>query len=52
MTTTPTVWKALSNGSMGSGWEMIATGDFTGNGRDDLLWRNTTTGDLYTSDTN
>ena len=48
MTTTPTVWKALSNGSMGSGWEMIATGDFTGNGRDDLLWRNTTTGDLYT----
>jgi surface antigen len=31
----------------GSGWQVAGTGDFDGDGVDDILWRNTITGDTH-----
>ncbi len=30
-----------------SGWYTSGTGDFNGDGRDDILWRNSSTGENY-----
>jgi Ca2+-binding RTX toxin-like protein len=52
-----TEWLAQANGSfvnnganvnlyVGPVWEAAGTGDFNGDGRDDVLWRNTSNGDV------
>lgn len=37
---------ANANNNVGAGWEVAGTGDFNGDGIDDVLWRNTTTGNV------
>jgi hypothetical protein len=37
---------AHADNSVTSNWQVIATGDFNGDGRDDILWRNTTNGNV------
>jgi hypothetical protein len=33
-------------GDVNSSWQIAGTGDFTGNGEDGILWRNSSTGDV------
>ena len=55
--TTFSEWQAAGNGftpnvyvnSVASGWTLAATGDFTGNGMDDLLWFNNGTFTIWDS---
>lgn len=37
---------AIAFARVSTAWEVTQIGDYNGDGRDDLLWRNTTTGDL------
>ncbi len=40
-------WVAsVSPGSHPAGYQVAGIGDFTGNGTDDILWQNSTTGDI------
>jgi Ca2+-binding RTX toxin-like protein len=32
--------------NVGTGWQVVGTGDFNGDHRDDILWRNTSTGQI------
>ncbi|MGN6057153.1 MAG: FG-GAP-like repeat-containing protein [Sphingomicrobium sp.] len=54
---TVTDWLGTANGdftanwasfatSVPNAWQIVGTGDFNGDGRDDILWRNTTTGTI------
>ena len=37
---------ANADNHVDAGWQVAGTGDVNGDGRDDIIWRNTTTGDL------
>src|SRR5438046_7922467 len=45
-------WRTASQGAVqcvdpASGWQVQGIGDFDGDGKDDILWRNTSTGENY-----
>jgi len=39
-------WALLNSGSGTAGWHVVGTGDFDGNGVPDLIWQNTSTGQV------
>jgi hypothetical protein len=42
-----TLTSSGSLGSVSSDWSIAGVGDFDGNGTSDMLWRNSTTGQVY-----
>ena len=41
-----TGWVPFANVPVSSNWEIAGTGDFNGDGKPDILWRNSSTGDI------
>lgn len=40
-------WAVLNSGAGTSGWHVVAAADFDGNGVPDLIWQNSTTGEVH-----